>query len=167
MKDLKSSDIEKIKKLKAGDHLFLSGTIYVARDRVLNEMEKKKIFPSFLKDSIIYHAGPTEKNEKGFLSFGPTTSKRMDRFLPFLFENGVIATIGKGERDVDIHKKYGKIYFLAFGGLGSLYGSKVKSIEPVLFKEFKSEALFRIDIDRFPLIVFIDKSGKTMIKQEK
>lgn len=167
MKKLNSFAIEELKNLKSGECILLSGEIYVARDRVLKVMEEKNIFPDFLKNSIIYHAGPTEKNENGFFSFGPTTSKRMDRFLKFLFENGVLATIGKGERNIDIHKKYGKIYFLAFGGLGSLYGSKVKCIEPVLFKEFKSEALFKAKIDGFPLIVFIDRNGKTMIKQEK
>ncbi len=167
MKSINTFELDKIKKLKVGETVLLSGEIFLARDRVLKKMEDENIFPKFLKDKIIYHSGPTQKNIYGFFSAGPTTSKRMDKFLKFLFENQILGTIGKGERDIDIHKAYGKIYFLAFGGLGSLYGSRIKSLEPVLFKSFKSEAMFKAQIEDFPLIVAIDVYKKRIQKGEK
>lgn len=167
MKFINTFELDKIKELKAGETVLLSGEIFLARDRVLKKMEDEKIFPEFLKDKIIYHSGPTQKNMYGLFSAGPTTSKRMDKFLKFLFENQIIGTIGKGERDIDIHKTYGKIYFLAFGGLGSLYGSKIKSLKPVLFKNFNSEAMFKAEIEDFPLIVAIDVHRKRIQGGEK
>jgi fumarate hydratase subunit beta len=89
----------------------------------------------------------------------------MDRFLPFLFEKNLFATIGKGERDIDIHKNLGKIYFLAIGGLGSLYGSRIKSMRPVLYKELKSEAVFRMEIENFPVLIGIDSKGKSIFNR--
>ena len=158
------NDIKKLKNLKCGTTIYLSGKIYTARDKALNLLESKNIFPEFLKNSIIYHAGPTEKNEEGFFSCGPTTSKRMDRFLDFLFKNGLFATIGKGERDIKIHKKYSRIYLLAIGGCGAIYGSKIKKIKKIMFKELQAEAIHEMEIERFPLIIGIDKNSNTIFK---
>lgn len=164
MKHLNTQSCSDFLKLKAGEVFSLSGTVYTARDRALKKMLEENIFPDFLKDSLIFHAGPTNRNEMGFFSCGPTTSKRMDIYLPFLFEHGLFATIGKGERDIAIHKNFSKIYLLAFGGLGSLYGSKIEFMKPVLFKEFESEAVFKCDIKEFPLIAGIDIKGKSIFK---
>lgn len=156
---------KKLNKMKRGESVLLSGIIYTARDAALKRMYEDNIFPDYLEESIIFHAGPTEKNENGLFSCGPTTAKRMDRFLPFLFEKNLFATIGKGERDIDIHKNLGKIYFLAIGGLGSLYGSRIKSMRPVLYKELKSEALFRMEIENFPVLIGIDSKGKSIFNR--
>ena len=162
MKIYNTNQIKEISQLKVNTPFYLSGKIFSARDKALTKLQKEKKIPKFLKNTIIYHAGPTEKNEKGLFSCGPTTSKRMDIFLDYLFENGVFATIGKGERDIKIHKKYKKIYLLAIGGLGALYGSLIKSIKPIMYKELGSEAIYEITIDKFPLIMAIDKYGKSI-----
>lgn len=165
MKTIDARDLKKMKSLSAGEIVRIEGTLFTARDSALKRLSAEKKFPEILKDSIIFHAGPTEKNMKGMFSCGPTTSKRMDSFLPMLFKNNVFATIGKGERDIAIHKKSGKMYFTALGGLGSLYGSRIISIEPVLFRELKSEAVYRLEVRDFPVIVAIDGKGKSIFNR--
>ena len=160
-----TSDFAKMKSLKCGEIVSLSGEVFTARDAALKKIIESGKMSEILKNKIIFHAGPTNKNEKNLFSCGPTTAKRMDKFLPFLFENNLFATIGKGERDIDIHKKFGKIYFAAFGGLGSLYGSRIKKTECVLFKELKSEAIYRMEIIDFPVLVGIDSKGKSIFNR--
>ncbi|PIP14571.1 MAG: fumarate hydratase [bacterium (Candidatus Stahlbacteria) CG23_combo_of_CG06-09_8_20_14_all_34_7] len=167
MTEIKTSDLKKMKYLKCGDLIMLSGTLFTARDLALKRIAEEKNFPEILRNAIIFHAGPTEKNSKNLFSCGPTTAKRMDVFLQFLFENNLFATIGKGERDIDIHRKFGKIYFIAFGGLGSLYGSRIKKMTPILYKELKSEAIYRIEIIDFPVLVGIDSKGKSIFNRRK
>jgi len=151
-----------INKLSAGEVILLSGTIYSARDAALNLLEKEKVFPKFLNGSIIYHAGPTEVNSKGFLSCGPTTSSRMDKYLEMLFKNKVEATIGKGERDVVVHKKFRRIYLAAIGGCGAVYGRKITGLKSVMYENLGSEAIFQMTVEHFPLIVAIDIKGNTI-----
>lgn len=165
MIQVKTSDFAKMKSLKCGDLVSLSGEVFTARDSALKKIIESCKIPEILKNKIIFHAGPTEKNEKDLFSCGPTTAKRMDVFLPFLFKNNLFATIGKGERDIDIHRKFGKIYFIAFGGLGSLYGSRIKSMRTVLYKELKSEAIYRMEIIDFPVLVGIDSKGKSIFNR--
>ncbi|MDD3803053.1 MAG: fumarate hydratase C-terminal domain-containing protein [bacterium] len=165
MKRIDANCPKEMKKLRAGDIALLCGTIFTARDSALKKISEEKNFPKILENSIIFHAGPTEKNKKKMFSCGPTTSKRMDSFLPMLFRHNLFATIGKGERDIAIHKKSGKMYFTALGGLGSLYGSRIISMEPVLFKELKSEAVYRLEVRDFPVIVAIDGKGKSIFNR--
>jgi len=151
-----------INKLSAGEVILLSGTIYSARDAALNLLEKEKVFPKFLNGSIIFHAGPTEVNNKGFLSCGPTTSSRMDRYLEMLFENDVLATVGKGERDILVHKKFRRIYLTAIGGCGAIYGRKITELKSVMYEKLGSESIFKMKIEHFPLIVAIDVKGNSI-----
>ncbi|MGE3063926.1 MAG: fumarate hydratase C-terminal domain-containing protein [bacterium] len=162
---MKTTDYKEMINLDCGEIIMLSGMIFTARDAALKRIFLEKKFPDVLKNAIIFHAGPTEKNKKGMFSCGPTTAKRMDSFLPMLFKNNIFATIGKGERDIDIHRKFGKIYFSAFGGLGSLYGSRILSMEPVLYKELKSEAVYRLEVNDFPVLVAIDGKGKSIFNR--
>ena len=112
------------KKLRCGEEVFLSGTVYTARDAAHKKLahlivEKKKL-PFFLKDTVIYYTGPTPKRTDGFFgSCGPTTSSRMDNLTPFLLRKGLGAMIGKGRRSArvkDLIKKHKAVYFLAVGG---------------------------------------------------
>ncbi len=156
------TNIDELMDVRAGDTILLSGTIYTARDRALDRIIKEKRFPKFLKGKVIYHAGPSLSNEKGYFSCGPTTSKRMEVFLDKLFSNGVIATIGKGEKEIVQHKRFKAIYLLATGGCGALYGSHIKKMESVLYNELGTEAVYRTEISKFPLIVGIDINGKSI-----
>lgn len=151
-----------LKVLKPGEAVFLSGTVYTARDAALKLLEKEESFPEFLKNSVIYHAGPTEPNSKGLFSCGPTTSARMDRYLEGLFSKGVLATIGKGERDSEPHKKFKRVYFNAIGGCGAFYGKRIIKMNAVLYEHLGSEAVFKMEIENFPLIVAIDAKGKSI-----
>ncbi len=154
--------IDELMNVRAGDAILLSGIVYTARDRALNRIMKEKKFPKFLKGGVIYHAGPSLPNENGYFSCGPTTSQRMEIFLDKLFSNGVIATIGKGAREIVQHKKFRTIYLLATGGCGALYGSLIKKMKPVLYNELGSEAIYETEISKFPLIVGIDINGKSI-----
>lgn len=165
MKKLKTENLKsEIRKLKEGEVVFLSGTLYTARDAALKLLKDEKKFPDFLKDAVIYHAGPTEPNSEGKFSCGPTTSSRMDKYLGSLFSNGVLATIGKGERDVEPHREHGRVYFYAIGGCGAFYGERIVKMEKVLYKELGSEAVYRMEVENFPLIVAIDAKGKSIYK---
>ncbi len=164
MKEYYTNELKQIYKLKAGTPFYLSGIIYTARDRALNILYSKNIFPDFLENSIIYHAGPTETNKDGLFSCGPTTAKRMDKFLNFLFSKNLFSTIGKGERDIKIHKQFSKIYLLAIGGCGALYGKRIKKMEKIMFKQLGVEAIHKIEIEKFPLIIGINKNGKSIFK---
>jgi len=113
---------------------------------------------------VIYYTGPTPKRTDGFFgSCGPTTSSRMDDFTPFLLQKGLGAMIGKGRRGgrvKDLIKKRKAVYFLAVGGAGAYLAKKVKSSEAVAFKELGPEAVYRLEIRNFPLVVGIDSTGK-------
>jgi len=155
-------------KLKCGEEVLLSGTLYTARDATHKElahliMEKKKL-PFNLTDAVIYYTGPTPKRADGFFgSCGPTTSSRMDYFTPFLLRKGLGAMIGKGRRTArvrDLIKKHKAVYFLAVGGAGAYLAKKVKSSEIIAFRKLGPEAVYRLEVKNFPLVVGIDSKGK-------
>lgn len=155
-------------KLKCGEELLLSGTIYTARDtahKKLTELaQKKKGLPLNLKDAIIYYAGPTpERCDNLFGSCGPTTSSRMDNFTPLLLKKGLGAMIGKGRRSPEVKrliKKHKAVYFLTIGGAGAYLAKRIKSSKLVSFKELGPEAIYKLEVEDFPLIVGIDSKGK-------
>ncbi|MDP8253620.1 MAG: FumA C-terminus/TtdB family hydratase beta subunit [Candidatus Kaelpia aquatica] len=156
-----------IKSLKAGELVYLSGAIYTARDKahkkIFDLIDKGRELPFNLKDSIIYYCGPAPKKRgEAIGSCGPTTSSRMDKHTPLLYELGLGATIGKGERGedvVDAVKKYKGVYFLAWGGCGAYLSSFVKSSKIIAFKELGAEAIRRLEVERFPLVVAVDSYG--------
>ncbi len=164
----------RIERLNAGDMLFLSGIVYTARDQAhkrLVEANKRKKLPIDLKGQIIYYCGPT-KTPKGKIigSCGPTTSARMDEFTPALLEAGLKGMIGKGVRSKEVIKaikKYKAVYFLTYAGCGALLSKYVKSAKPVAYKELGPEAIYKLEVKDFPLIVAVDIKGNSVYKNFK
>jgi len=164
-----SSPLKKeiLKKLKAGDEVYLSGIIYTARDaahkRFSDILKKGKKLPLDLKSACIYYSGPTPARPgRPIGSCGPTTSSRMDSFTPALIRSGLLGMIGKGVRSDEVKRyirKYGCVYFLAPGGLGALAATKVRAAKMLLFKDLGPEAVYRLEVEDFPLIVGIDSKG--------
>jgi len=156
-------------KLKAGDIVLLSGIIYTARDaahkRMVREMGR---LPINIKGQTIYYAGPAPARPKNAIgSCGPTTSSRMDAFVPVLLNNGLKSMIGKGKRSQEVVaaiKKYKAVYFVAIGGCGALLSKKIKGAKIVAYKDLGPEAVYRLEIKNFPVIVGIDSCGKSIFK---
>ena len=159
-----------IPKINCGDEVYLSGTIYTARDaahKKLKELIDKNIpLPFTLDGASIYYAGPTpEPPGRPIGSCGPTTSSRMDVFTPLMMDNGLIAMIGKGPRNNDVIqaiKKHGGIYFCAIGGAGALAALAVKSFEIIAFPELGCESIKKLEIENFPLLCGIDSKGQSI-----
>lgn len=160
-------DKETVKNLHAGDSVMLSGTIYTARDcahkRLCELIESGKPLPFDLKDAIIYYAGPCPA-KPGYASgsCGPTTSARMDDYAPILLNLGLGGMIGKGDMGDKVKEaivKNNAVYFAAIGGAGALYGKAIKSSECVAFPDLLSEAVNKLEIENFPLVVAIDCEG--------
>jgi len=166
---------DKIKNLKAGDEILLSGTIYIARDqahkKLKNVLLNKKKLPFFLQEQIIYYCGPTPTPLGKIIgSCGPTTSSRMDRFTPLLLKKGLKGIIGKGRRGKDVIraiKKHNAIYFVAFGGCGALLSTFVKKKKLVAYPNLGAEAIYCLEVEDFPLIVGVDGQGRSIFKREK
>lgn len=161
-----------VSKLRVGDRVYLSGTVYTARDaahkRIVSLIEAQSELPFNLNGAVIYYAGPTpQKNNLTIGSIGPTTSSRMDRFAPELICRGLKAMIGKGDRSVDVVEamvKYGAVYFAAIGGAGALYSGCVRSCDVVAFDELGCESVKRLTVENFPLVVAIDSLGNSLYK---
>lgn len=158
---------EDLKKIKTGDKVILSGTLYVGRDqahkRMCQDIKSGKSVPFDFKGNAIYYMGPSPSPPGCVIgSSGPTTSSRMDSFSPFLVENGLKVMVGKGPRSkevIDSIKKYGGLYLQAFGGCGALYHNAIKSSEPIAYEEFGPEAILRLKVEDFPTICLIDYFG--------
>lgn len=157
-----------LRTLKAGDEVLLSGVVYTARDaahkRLSDIIASGKRIPLDLKNAVIYYAGPTPPRPGRVIgSCGPTTSSRMDVFTTALLGLGLSAMIGKGDRSAEVRRairKYASVYFLATGGIGALLSTKITSAKAVLFKELGPEAVYRLEVKDFPLIVGIDPKGR-------
>lgn len=166
---------EKIIGLKAGDEVLLSGVIFTARDAAHKKfgdmLDRGKRLPINLEDAVIYYAGPTPaRRGRPIGACGPTTSSRMDEFTPALLKLGLRGMVGKGDRSGDVRKaivKYGCVYFIAAGGLGALLSTKVKSCRPILFRDLGTEAIHKLEVKDFPLIVGIDAKGRDVYDQTK
>lgn len=164
---------EEILSLNAGDSVLLSGTVYTARDcahkRIFELLDADMPLPFPLKDAFIYYAGPCPAPEgKACGSCGPTTSARMNSFAPRLLHLGLGGMIGKGEMSddvVDAIAKNGAVYFAAIGGAGAIYGNAVQSTECVAFSDLLSEAVHKMTVKDFPLVVAIDANGKSIYQK--
>lgn len=158
---------EYIHKLAVGDKVFLSGTVYTARDaahkRLFELIKEKKELPIKIEGSIIYYAGPTPTpSNLPIGSCGPTTSSRMDRYTPYLLDKGLLCTIGKGQRSsevIDSIVKNKSVYLCAIGGAGALAAKCIDSCEVVAFDDLGCESIKELKFNNFPLIVAIDKNG--------
>jgi len=164
---LKESDIQN---LKAGEEVLLSGVIYTCRDqahkKLTQAIKERKKTPFALRNQVIYYCGPTPASaDKIIGSCGPTTASRMDKFTPTLLKAGVKAMIGKGARSKQVCqaiRKYRAVYFLAPAGLGAFLSTKVKAKELLAYPELGPEAIYRLKVKDFPLIVGIDCKGKSV-----
>lgn len=161
---------EKIDSLKMGDEVLLNGSILVGRDqahkRLCDLIEKGEDLPVELKGEIIYYMGPAPAPEGAVIgSCGPTTSYRMDAFAPKLMDLGLKGMIGKGPRYGDVQEsivKNGAVYFYSFGGCGALYAGKVIKNEVAAFPDLGPEAIYKLEVKDFPVIVAIDSKGNNI-----
>ncbi len=161
---------EELVTLHAGDYVYISGTIYSARDaahkRIYETMLKGKEIPFSLEDNIIYYLGPTPAKEGQVIgSAGPTTSSRMDKYTPLLLENGLNGMIGKGKRNqevIDAIVKNKAVYFAAVGGAGALLSKCIKKSEIIAYDDLGTEAIRKMEVENFPVIVVIDSEGKNL-----
>lgn len=159
--------------LKKGDRVFLSGTIYTARDaahkKITALLEAGESLPFELKNSIIYYAGPTPaKNNLAIGSIGPTTSSRMDVFTPLLLKNGLKGMIGKGSRSKEVVSSIidqEAVYFAAVGGAGALYSGAVEKCDVIAFDELGCESVKKLIVNKFPLTVAIDSFGNSLFER--
>ncbi len=164
--------IEYTQKLKAGDRVLLSGTVYTSRDaahkRIAGLIDKGESLPYNLKGAVIYYAGPTP-TPKGLAigSCGPTTSSRMDKFTPELLDLGLIAMIGKGPRSNEVCEAIylnKAVYFCAVGGAGALASKCITKCEVIAFDDLGCESVKRLEVKDFPLIVAVDCSNGNLFR---
>lgn len=161
---------EDVRKLKAGDSCLISGVIYTARDaahkRLCELVAAGKELPFDVKDSVIYFVGPTPaKPGQAIGSAGPTTSYRMDAYSPTLIAEGQTGMIGKGKRGTEViaaMKEHGAVYFGAIGGCGALLSKCIKKAEIVAYEDLGAEAIRRLEVEDFPVIVIIDSEGNNL-----
>lgn len=155
-------DREKVKQLVIGDSVLLNGSMLVMRDAAHNKLREiianNGDLPVQLNNECIYYMGATPATGGRVIgSAGPTTSKRMDAITPLLIKRGIIATIGKGERSEAVYeaiRESGGVYFAAIGGAGAYYSNCIKEVELLAFPELLSEAIYRIKVHNFPVVVF-------------
>ncbi len=153
--------------LKIGEVVYLSGEIYTLRDaghkRLVEMLDRGEKMPIDFKGQIVYYAGPCpNKPDQIIGSVGPTTSGRMDAYSPRLLSEGLLYMIGKGKRDKNVQeaiKTYKGVYFVAIGGAGALISQCVKSVEVVAFEDLGTEALRKLEVVDFPVIIGIDTLG--------
>ncbi len=165
---------EDVRKLRAGDIVEISGTIYTARDaahkRMLENREKEG-FPFEVENSVIYFAGPSPaKPGEPVGAIGPTTSYRMDKYSPDMIKYGETVMIGKGKRSeevIEAMKKYGCVYIGAVGGAGALLASHVESYEVTAYDDLGAEAVHKLEVKDFPGIVVIDSYGNNLYETER
>lgn len=164
---------EKVKDLKAGDSVLISGTIYTARDaahkRLVELLDKGETLPIDVKDTIIYYVGPSPAKPGQVIgSAGPTTSYRMDAYAPRLLDIGLKGMIGKGIRDEEVvnsMKKNKAVYFAAIGGAAALMGKSIKKAELVAYEDLGSEAIRKLEVEDLPVVVVIDSEGNNLYEQ--
>lgn len=162
---------EELTKLTAGDRVLLSGCIYTARDaahkRIYEGLLSGAELPLSLENQGIYYVGACFKDGAP-ISAGPTTAMRMDRYAPTLYDSGLAASIGKGDRGEGVYEtivKNGGVYLAAIGGAGATYADCIKRAELIAYPELGTEAIYKFEIENFPLIVGIDSRGNSIYKK--
>jgi fumarate hydratase subunit beta len=164
---LKTEDVEK---LKAGDIVYLNGVVYTARDaahkRLVDLINEGKELPFDLEGAVIYYVGPTPPKPGEVIgSAGPTTSYRMDPYAPILIEKGLKGMIGKGKRNQAVReacKKHKAVYFGAVGGAAALIAKAIKKAEVIAYPELGPEAIRRLEVENFPVVVVNDTYGNDL-----
>lgn len=161
---------EDAKSLKAGDYVYLTGTIYSARDaahkRMQETMDAGEFLPLEIKDTVIYYMGPSPAREgRPIGSAGPTTSSRMDKYAPKLLDMGLGAMIGKGKRNqavLDAIVRNQSVYFAAIGGAGALLSKCITSSEVIAYDDLGAEAIRKMEVKDFPVVVVVDSEGNNL-----
>ncbi len=161
---------QKVEELQAGDYVYITGTIYTARDaahqRMYDTMLQDGQLPIDLQDNIIYYLGPTPEREGQVIgSAGPTTSSRMDKYTPMLLDRGLKGMIGKGKRSKEVIESIMQnksVYFAAVGGAGALLSKKIKASKVIAYDDLGTEAIRELQVEEFPVIVVIDAKGNNL-----
>lgn len=161
---------EAAKSLKAGDYVYITGTIYTARDaahlRMYEALNRNEQLPIEIKNNIIYYMGPSPAREgRPIGSAGPTTASRMDKYTPRLLDLGLKGMIGKGKRSDAVKGAIVRnkaVYFAAVGGAGALLSKSIISSEVVAYDDLGTEAIRRLEVENFPVIVVIDSEGNNL-----
>ncbi len=161
---------EEIKELTAGDYVYITGTIYTARDaahkRMYDAINNGEKIPMNLQDNVIYYMGPSPAREgRPIGSAGPTTASRMDKYAPTLLNLGLKGMIGKGKRSDSVKDaiiRNSAVYFAAVGGAGALLSKSIKKSTVIAYDDLGTEAIRELEVENFPAIVVIDKDGNNL-----
>lgn len=161
---------EEAESLKAGDYVYFTGTIYSARDaahkRMQEALDRGEELPFNLKDNVIYYLGPTPAREgRPIGSAGPTTSSRMDKYTPALLDLGLRGMVGKGKRSPEVIEaiiRNKSVYFAAVGGAGAILSKRILSSEVIAYDDLGTEAIRKMQVKDFPVIVVIDTEGNNL-----
>ena len=161
---------EDARMLRAGDYVYLTGTIYTARDaahkRMYEALHKGEHLPIEMDNNVIYYMGPSPAREGRVIgSAGPTTSSRMDKYAPALLDLGLKGMIGKGRRSQEVKDaivRNGAVYFAAVGGAGALLAGAITKSEVIAYDDLGTEAIRKLTVERFPVIVVIDAEGNDL-----
>lgn len=164
---------ETVATLKAGDYVYLTGTVYTARDaahkRMYEALERGEKLPFDVKNNTIYYMGPSPAREgRPIGSAGPTTASRMDKYAPSLLDLGLIGMIGKGKRNPAVHEAIVRdkaVYFAAVGGAGALLSKCITSSEVIAYDDLGTEAVRKLTVKDFPVIVVIDSDGRDLYEE--
>ena len=164
---------EKLNNLHAGDYVYITGTIYTARDaahkRMYEAFLKGEGLPFDIRDQIIYYMGPSPARAgRPIGSAGPTTASRMDKYTPLLLDQGMTGMIGKGKRSQEVKdfmKKNGAVYFAAVGGAGAILSQRIKSSRVIAYEDLGTEAIRKLEVENFPVIVVIDPEGRDLYEE--
>ena len=163
-------DDKTARELKSGDYVYITGTIYTARDaahkRMYEALEKGEKLPFDVKDNVIYYMGPSPAREgRPIGSAGPTTATRMDKYAPALLDLGLKGMIGKGKRRQNVKDsmiKNGAVYFAAVGGAGAILSKCIRESEVIAYDDLGTEAIRKLYVEDFPAIVVIDSEGNDL-----
>jgi len=164
---------EELESLKAGDYIYITGTIYTARDaahkRLYEAMLKGEELPISFENNIIYYLGPSPARPGRVIgSAGPTTSSRMDKYTPLMLDAGLKGMIGKGKRNqevIDSIVKNGAVYLAAVGGAGAVLSKCIKESEIIAYEDLGTEAIRRLKVENLPVIVVIDQKGHNLYER--
>ena len=166
---------EIVEGLRAGDYVYLSGAVYTARDaahkRMVETLAQGKPLPIDIRGQVLYYVGPTPAKPGAIIgSAGPTTAERMDPFTVPLLEAGLKGAIGKGGRGPRVREAFQRhraVYFLAVGGAAALLSKQIRSVEIVAYEDMGTEAIWLMEIEKFPVIVCNDIHGGDVLEQGK
>ena len=161
---------EDARSLCAGDYVYLTGTIYTARDaahkRIYEALEMGEKLPIDMQNNVIYYMGPSPAREgRAIGSAGPTTASRMDKYAPALLDLGLKGMIGKGKRSESVKDaivRNGAVYFAAVGGAGALLSRSITGSEVIAYDDLGTEAIRKLTVENFPVIVVIDAQGNNL-----